>query len=107
MRFVHVVYLEVKACLCSNLVFLCILHFKFHLLSLYFIANTITHEAAIALLPSMRTNQNCTITHALVNLQSLAKDVQLEGQTDGKLCSSVEGGTNGKDLTVCTCKVIK
>ena len=39
-------------------------------------------------------------------LQSLAEDLQLagvEGQMDGKLCSSVEGGTDGKDLPVCTC----
>ena len=34
-------------------------------------------------------------------LQSLAADLQLagvEGQNDGKLCSSGEGGTDGKDL---------
>ena len=39
-------------------------------------------------------------------LQSLAEDLQLagvEGQMDGKLCSSGEGGTDGKDLPVCTC----
>ena len=39
-------------------------------------------------------------------LKSLAEDLQLagvEGQTDGKLCSSGEGGTDGKDLPVCTC----
>ena len=39
-------------------------------------------------------------------LQSLAEDLQLagvEGQMDGKLCSSCEGGTDGKDLSVCTC----
>ena len=39
-------------------------------------------------------------------LQSLAEDLQLtevEGQTDGKLCSSGEGGTDGKDLPVRTC----
>ena len=37
-------------------------------------------------------------------LQSLAEDLQLagvEGQRDGKLCSSGEGGTDGKDLPVC------
>ena len=37
-------------------------------------------------------------------LQSLAEDLQLagvEGQTDGKLCSSGEGGTDGKYLHVC------
>ena len=27
----------------------------------------------------------------------------VEGQTDGKLCSSGEGGADGKDLPVCTC----
>ena len=34
-------------------------------------------------------------------LQSLAEDLQLagvEGQVDGKLCSSGEGGTDGKDF---------
>ena len=39
-------------------------------------------------------------------LQSLAEDLQLvgvEGQMDSKLCSSGEGGTDGKDLPVCTC----
>ena len=39
-------------------------------------------------------------------LQSLPEDLQLtgvEGQTEGKLCSSGEGGTDGKDLPVCTC----
>ena len=39
-------------------------------------------------------------------LQSLAEDLQLagvEGQMDGKLCSSGEGGTDGKDLPVQTC----
>ena len=39
-------------------------------------------------------------------LQSLAEDLQLagvEGQMDGKLFSSGEGGTDGKDLPVCTC----
>ena len=39
-------------------------------------------------------------------LQSLAEDLQLagvEGQTDGKLCSSGEGGADGKDLPVRTC----
>ena len=38
--------------------------------------------------------------------QSLAEDLQLtgvEGQMDGKLCSSSEGGTDGKDLSVCAC----
>ena len=33
-------------------------------------------------------------------------DLQLagvEGQTDGKLCSSGEGGTDGKELPVCIC----
>ena len=37
-------------------------------------------------------------------LQSLAENLQLagvEGQRDGKLCSSGEGGTDGKDLPVC------
>ena len=37
-------------------------------------------------------------------LQSLAEDLQLagvEGQMDGKLCSSGEAGTDGKDLPVC------
>ena len=27
----------------------------------------------------------------------------VERQTDGKLCSSGEGGTDGEDLPVCTC----
>ena len=39
-------------------------------------------------------------------LQSLAEDLQLagvEGQMDGKLSSSGEGGTDGKDLPVCAC----
>ena len=39
-------------------------------------------------------------------LQSLAEDLQLarvKGQTDGKLCSSDEGETDGKDLPVHTC----
>ena len=39
-------------------------------------------------------------------LQSLAEDLQLagvEGQRDSELCSSGEGGTDGKDLPVCTC----
>ena len=39
-------------------------------------------------------------------LQSLAEDLQLagvEGQMDGKLCSSGEGGTDGKDLSLCAC----
>ena len=39
-------------------------------------------------------------------LQSLAEDLQLagvEGQKDSKLCSSGEGGIDGKDLPVCTC----
>ena len=41
-------------------------------------------------------------------LQSLAEDLQLagvEGQTDGKLCSSGEAGTDGKELPgyTCTC----
>ena len=39
-------------------------------------------------------------------LQSLAEDLQLtgvEGQTDGKLCSSGDGRTDGKDLPVRTC----
>ena len=43
-------------------------------------------------------------------LHSLAEDLEVtrvEGKTDGKLCSSGEGGTYGKDLPVCTCKVIK
>ena len=38
--------------------------------------------------------------------QSLAEDLQLagvEGQTDGKLCSLGEGGTDGKNLPVCAC----
>ena len=42
----------------------------------------------------------------LSQFQSLAEDLQLvgvEGETDGKLCSSGEGGTDGKDLPVCTC----
>ena len=37
-------------------------------------------------------------------LQSLAEDLQLtgvEGQTDGKLCSSGEGRTDAKDLPMC------
>ena len=36
----------------------------------------------------------------------MTEDLQLtgvEGQKDGKLCSSGEGGTNGKDLPVHTC----
>ena len=39
-------------------------------------------------------------------LQSLAEDPQLagvEGQMDGKLCSSGKGGTDGKELPVCIC----
>ena len=43
-------------------------------------------------------------------LQSLADDLQLagvEGQMGGKLYSSDEGGTDGRDLPVRTCKVIK
>ena len=39
-------------------------------------------------------------------LQSLVEDLQLsevEGQMDGKLCSSGEGGTDGKELSVCAC----
>ena len=39
-------------------------------------------------------------------LQSLAEDLKLdgvEGQRDGKLCSSGEGGTDGKDMPVCVC----
>ena len=42
----------------------------------------------------------------VVKLQSLAEDLQLagiEGQMDGKLRSSSEEGTDGKDLSVCTC----
>ena len=38
--------------------------------------------------------------------QSLAEDMQLagvEGQMEGKLCSSGEGRTDGKDLPVCIC----
>ena len=54
----------------------------------------------------MHINKHCTVmTHAL-QLQSLAEDLQLtgvEGQTDGRLCSSGEGGTYGKDLPVRTC----
>ena len=52
-------------------------------------------------------NKNCTVTtHALVNFSPLAEDLQLagvEGQRVGKLCSSGEGGTDGKDLPVCIC----
>ena len=39
-------------------------------------------------------------------LQSFAEDLQLagvEGKMDGKLRSSGKGGTDGKDLPVCTC----
>ena len=39
-------------------------------------------------------------------LQSLAEGPQVagvEGQRDGKLCSSGEGGTDGKYLPVCIC----
>ena len=39
-------------------------------------------------------------------LQSLAEDLQLagvEGQMDSKLCSSGEGETGGKNLSVCAC----
>ena len=42
----------------------------------------------------------------VIHVQSLAEDLQLtgvEGKTDGKLCSSGEGGTDGKDLPVHTC----
>ena len=42
-------------------------------------------------------------------LQSLAEDLQLagvEGQMDGKLCSSGEGGTDGKDLSLCACMCV-
>ena len=41
-----------------------------------------------------------------LSTQSLANILQLagnEGQMDGKLCSSGEEGTHGKDLPVCTC----
>ena len=40
----------------------------------------------------------------LSQLQSLAEDMQLaglEGQMVGKLCSSGEGGRDGKDLPIC------
>ena len=36
-------------------------------------------------------------------LQSLAEDLQLAGVEGQMLCSSGEGGTDGKDLPVCTC----
>ena len=39
-------------------------------------------------------------------MQSLAENLQLagvEGQMDSKLCSSGEGGIEGKDLPVCVC----
>ena len=39
-------------------------------------------------------------------LQSLAEDLQLagvEGQRDGKSCSSGEGGRDSKDMPVCIC----
>ena len=39
-------------------------------------------------------------------LQSLTENLQLagvDGQMDGKFCSSGEGGTDGKDLPVCAC----
>ena len=54
-----------------------------------------------------RVNENCTVmTRALVNLQSLAEDLQLagvEGQMDGKLRSSGKGGTDGKEMRVHVC----
>ena len=46
------------------------------------------------------------LLNAICQLQSLAKGLQLagvEGQMDGKLCSSGEGGTDGEDLPVCIC----
>ena len=42
-------------------------------------------------------------------LQSLAEDLQLaevEGQMDGMLSSSGEGGTEGNDLPVCICMCV-
>ena len=51
----------------------------------------------------MRVNKNCTVmTRALVNFSPLQL-AGLEGQRDGKLCSSGEGGTDGNDLPVHTC----
>ena len=50
----------------------------------------------------MHVHKNCTM---MSQLQSMA-DLQLtgvEGQRDGKLCSSGKGGTDGKDLPVCIC----
>ena len=35
--------------------------------------------------------------------QHLESVTGVEGQRDGKLCSSGKGGTDGKDLSVCTC----
>ena len=49
----------------------------------------------------MQSDDSCTS-----QLQSLAEDLQVagvEGQTGGNLRSSGEGGTDGKDLLVCTC----
>ena len=58
----------------------------------------------------MHVNKNCTVDDLCPSqLQSLAKDLQLagvEGQMNGKLCSSGEGGTDGKDLTVHTCRYV-
>ena len=50
-------------------------------------------------------NKNCTMMDSCPSqLQSLAENLQLaevEGQMDGKLCSSGEGGSDGEDLPAC------
>ena len=51
----------------------------------------------------MRVNKNCMmITPALVNFSPWLRICSWL-QTDGKLCSSGEGGTDSKDLPVCIC----
>ena len=52
----------------------------------------------------MHVNRNCTVmTPALHFLAEGLQLTGLEGQTDGKLCSSGEGGRDGNDLPVHTC----
>ena len=49
----------------------------------------------------MHVNKNCTVmTHALVNFSPWAGEAGVEGQMYGKLCSSGERETDGKDLPV-------
>ena len=52
----------------------------------------------------MRINKNCMVmTRALVNFSLWLRICSWLELTDGKLCSSCKGGTDGKDLPVCTC----